>query len=211
MGQAVSGGAESTETPNSIHVSRDRLAVDPAVRTARTYLRLPPTLSFASWKRVGRQLFLISDSSAWWLGDWLVFGAENYRDRYRRAVTETGLTYGTLRNYAWVARRFEASRRHDGLSFQHHFEVASLPETEQDLWLARAAELGWSKRRLREELRSSRGAAAEQESPPAVHVEVIATRQQRELWQQAAESTRSGLAEWISRILDQAARSALKE
>ncbi len=32
---------------------------------------------------------------------------------------------------AWVARRFPVSRRRDTVSFQHHAEVAALPEPEQ--------------------------------------------------------------------------------
>ena len=41
------------------------------------------------------------------------------------------LDYQTLRNYAWVARRFAMSRRRDTLSFGHHAEVPALPEPEQ--------------------------------------------------------------------------------
>ena len=48
------------------------------------------------------------------------------------------LDYQTLRNYAWVARRFPAGRRRAGVSFAHHAEVARLPEPEQDYWLRRA-------------------------------------------------------------------------
>lgn len=187
-----------------------RLSVDPAVRTARTQLQLPSNLSFAEWQRVGKQLFLISDSSAWWLGDWLVFGEQNFPDRYRRAIAQTGLSYGTLRNYASVAHRFPVHRRHSKLSFHHHLEVASLPEAERWRWLEKAAEGGWSKSRLRAELRSSRD-RADDEAPLAFRVQVTATQQQHELWQKAAERTQHDLVGWISHALDQAASLALNE
>ena len=98
----------------------------------------------------------IADSSAWCLGDWVVFGASRYSDRYLRAIEQAGLEYQTLRNYAWVARRFESSRRREALSFQHHAEVASLPEPEQDLWLQRADAAQWSKTELRRRISAER-------------------------------------------------------
>src|SRR5262245_51189864 len=78
---------------NGAH-SNGRLSLDTAAMTTRTHLRLPGTLELADWRRIGEQIFLISDSSTWWLGDWLVFGEENYPGRYRRAISETGLDYG---------------------------------------------------------------------------------------------------------------------
>jgi hypothetical protein len=45
----------------------------------------PGNLHFDSWRRLGRQTDLITDSSAWWLGDWLVYGEKRYPDRYQRA------------------------------------------------------------------------------------------------------------------------------
>ncbi|MEV3927280.1 LmbU family transcriptional regulator [Actinomadura coerulea] len=209
MQPAVNSHVKSTETSRSDPASRDRLSIDPAVLTGRTSLRLPPKLPFAAWQRVGRQLYLISDSSAWWLGDWLVFGEENFPDRYRHVVAETGLSYGTLRNYAWVARRFEVSRRHDKLSFQHHYEVAALSETEQDLWLTMAAGQRWSKTRLRAELRATRAYDVEQSTVSTVHFRVTTTQQRQELWQKAADLSGRDLLEWISLELDESAQSVI--
>jgi len=95
-------------------------------------LHMPAELSFEDWARAGRQLSRIVDSSAWWLGDWLVFGKSNYSDCYQLAIQRAGLRYQTLRNYAWVARRVPVSRRRAKLTFQHHAEIASLPIEEQN-------------------------------------------------------------------------------
>lgn len=73
----------------------------------------------------------------------------------KAAVEQTALVYQTLRNYAWVARRFPVSRRRDSLSFGHHAETAALPEPEQDFWLRKAAEQHWSRNQLRREIRAS--------------------------------------------------------
>lgn len=121
----------------------------------RMGLRLPHQLTFEDWLGVGLKLSAVAASSAWCLGDWLAYGQQAYSGRYRQAVERTGLDYQTLRNYAWVARRFELSRRRDTLSFGHHAEVASLPGPEQDFWLRKVEQFGWSTSQLRREVRAS--------------------------------------------------------
>lgn len=121
----------------------------------RNGIQFSRQLSYEKWSSIGRQLSALGSSSAWCLGDWLVHGEIAYAGRYRDAVEQTSLDYQTLRNYAWVARRFELSRRRDRLSFGHHAEVASLPVPEQDFWLRKAQELSWSRNQLRREVRAS--------------------------------------------------------
>lgn len=143
-------------------------------------------------------------SSAWCLGDWLVYGQQIYGGRYREAVEQTGLDYQTLRNYAWVARRFGLSRRRDSLSFGHHAEVASLPEPEQDFWLRKAAEFGWSTSQLRREVRGE--ASPGEPSTDAQVIKVRLTREQSELCGQAARRQGLPLPAWAAQILDDAPR-----
>lgn len=116
----------------------------------------PQNLSERSWERIGTSLRELTNSSAWWLADWLIFGESTYgQRRYREAIERTGLDYQTLRNYAWVARRFEHHRRWDSLSFAHHAEVAPLAPPEQDYWLRKAAQQMWSRNELRRSVRAS--------------------------------------------------------
>ena len=89
------------------------------------------------------------------------YGQDKFPDRYRRAMAGTALDYQTLRNYAWVARRFAPSRRRDNLSFQHHAAVAALSGPDQDIWLVRAAEFRWSLRQLRTQLQHARQRCAD--------------------------------------------------
>ncbi len=186
-----------------------RLRVDRVALTKRTALSLPDDLPLDSWKQIGEQIHIISDASAWWIGDWLRFGRDKYPDRYKRAIGETSLEYQTLRNYAWVAGRFDVSRRRDALSFQHHLEVAALPEDQQDLWLERAERSGWSRNDLRAQLRCCRddGAAARPLPVSALHLRISQDRRQR--WQDAATRAQLDLQEWISAALDLAARNEL--
>lgn len=186
-----------------------------AVRARRTGLCLPARLSFAAWRRIGEHLLLVSDSSGWWLGDWLVYGEGRFGDRYKQAIAKTSLDYQTLRNYAWVARRFDVSRRRDTLSFQHHVEVAALPPEQQRMWLDRAETFGWSRNRLRRELRASRtlrdsATPADTATKPVVILQIGVDQEQQQRWQQAAVRVNRRLEDWVAQVIDDAANLLLE-
>jgi hypothetical protein len=185
----------------SIHPERGRLTL--------TGLKLRNDTPFDAWVAVGRRIGELSSASAWWLGDWLVFGEDRFGDRYRTAVAATSLDYQTLRNYAWVARRVDASRRRSGLSLQHHAEVAALPEADQELWLRRAERFRWSRNELRRQLagRRRRGVRSEAGEEITCRVRVPARREDR--WREAAARCDQGLAEWIVTVIDAAADEVL--
>ena len=193
-------------------VPQERLGLDNAALPRRTGLAFPDQLPFVTWKRIGRQLSLISDASAWWLADWLIYGECKYTDRYKRAIRETSLDYQTLRNYAWVARQFPLSRRRDRLSMAHHAEVAALSEAEQDLWLDRAERAGWSRNELRRRLRRER---SDPEAPelaadePFIMVRLSVTPDREERWKAAADAMNRALSDWMAQVLDQAADATL--
>ncbi|WP_260614718.1 LmbU family transcriptional regulator [Microbispora sp. KK1-11] len=186
------------------HSQQERLGLDASVRAGRLGLRLPVDLTFESWQRIGNQLCVIANSSTWWLGDWLVYGEEFFSDRYRMAIAKTSLSYKTLRNYAWVARKFPMSRRRDTLSLQHHAEVAALTEDEQEFWLTRAEKEGWSLNRLRREIQASRGCGQDADTV-TVTISVEVSSEQEERWKEAAQVASVPLPEWITATLDRAA------
>lgn len=175
-------------------------------RAMRNALYLRRGLEFDEWAEIGRRIAVITDSAAWWIGDWLAFGRRFYPGRYKAALAMTGLDYQTLRNYAWVASRFTASRRDDRLSFGHHAEVASLADDEADAWLARCAAERWSRRTLRRELRQALGRGRDHAS---VAVPLAARRDQILRWTTAAETVGASLDEWIAGALDCAAEAAI--
>ncbi|WP_158890366.1 LmbU family transcriptional regulator [Amycolatopsis anabasis] len=181
--------------------------------TKRTSLFLPPRIPLDEWSRIGRQIFVIHESSAWWLGDWLIYGQSQYPDRYKRAIAETSLDYQTLRNYAWVARRFGVSRRREALSFQHHAELASLPESEQDEWLDRAEKFRWSRNELRNRVKISKNAEQNADRKPreVLNIQMNVLPDRKERWQEAAASAEQDLLTWIVSILDDAAMATLEE
>jgi len=177
-------------------------------------LRISNDLSYEDWEKAGRQLSGIVDSSSWWLGDWLVYGKKNFSDRYVRAIRTAGLQYQTLRNYAWVARRFDLSRRRSRLSFQHHAEVASLPTEEQDWWLDRAEQASWTTKQLRTQIRAVRSEAAgtivaKERAAMIPRIEVPNRR--LVWWRKAADQSGFDFDRWVLATLDQAAAQALEE
>ncbi|WP_255948072.1 LmbU family transcriptional regulator [Streptomyces odontomachi] len=176
---------------------------------SRVGLRFSSSLTYDSWERAGVQLSRILDSSAWCLGDWLICGQENYADRYVRAIKVAGLDYQTLRNYAWVARRFELSRRREMLSFQHHAEVAALATAEQDRWLDRAEKAAWSRNELRRQLRQSRSDEQPSAKPTSLIPRLPVAQERVERWRAAARRSNDPFANWIVGILDRAAEDAL--
>jgi hypothetical protein len=179
------------------------------ILTTRVGLRIPEALTFERWQNVGSQISRIVDSSSWCLGDWLVYGQEEFSDRYLRAIEACGLDYQTLRNYAWVARKFELSRRRETLSFQHHAEVSSLPPCEQDKWLDLADEFNWSRNELRRNIRSHRQRDGKSEPPEDCLPKLSAPAERVQRWRKAAELSGDKFEQWVLRALDEAALASL--
>lgn len=119
-----------------------------------TGLELPPDLTYDEWESVGRTLQRIERSVMWWVGDWYRFGEHHYGENAAQAVgDETGYAAATVQNAAWVADRVPIFRRLKNLSWSHHQEVATLPAGEQEAWLTKATDNGWSQKEFRDELR----------------------------------------------------------
>ncbi|MET8249535.1 LmbU family transcriptional regulator [Streptomyces sp. NPDC005202] len=172
-------------------------------------LQMPAKMAYDEWERAGRQLADVLDSSCWWLGDWLVYGKDHYTDRYQRGIRAAGLSYQTLRNYAWVSRRFDLTRRRPALSFQHHAELASMPVEEQELWLDRAEQRQWTTKQLRGAIRAERQSRQPcAPTEPSRRLEVPGSRFQR--WHRAAEQLGVDFEQWVMTTLDSAAASALE-
>lgn len=180
------------------------------VRMSGIGLQIPAGLSYDEWTRAGRQLSGIVDSSAWWLGDWLVFGKNNYSDRYQLAIQSAGLRYQTLRNYAWVARRFELGRRRAGLSFKHHAEVASLPVEEQERLLDEAEREQWTAKQLRNAARKGRGTESGERALEEASSRIDVPHSKVGVWREAAGRVGVDFDHWVLTMLDRAATEVLR-
>ncbi len=177
------------------------------ILATRVGLEIPDDLHYEAWESAGLKLVRIADTSTWCLGDWLNFGVNKYIDRYRCALENVGLDYQTLRNYAWVARKFDISRRRDKLSFQHHAEVASMSFEDQDQWLDLAETNRWSRNELRRRIRGGSVTAAG--SATAVMPRMAVTQQHLERWREAAALAETSLEDWLVSTLNDAAAEVL--
>ena len=204
--QLAREGGQVTEAAEAFEEGRPDALLSPRSRAVRTGLKIKEGLPFDEWCRLGAQVGALADASAWWIGDWLVYGQRAFPGRYRKAIEVTGFGYQTLRNYAWVASQIPVYRRRDSLSFGHHAEVAALPVEDQEMWLMRALRGSWSRNELRSRLRAwGRGELAP--TPVSIALQVEDDRHER--WQAAAYADGRPLSAWITEVLDQAAARAL--
>jgi hypothetical protein len=116
----------------------------------------PGDLPVGDWIEQGRWLGAVGRASGWWIGDWIRYGNGRYGEKYGEAARLTGYDPQSLMNMAYVAGRYEPSRRREGLSFSHHAELAALSAADQELWLDRIEAGQLSVRALRFELREAR-------------------------------------------------------
>ncbi|MFD9889706.1 LmbU family transcriptional regulator [Amycolatopsis sp. NPDC059027] len=201
------GRTEPDQNRNSHHPGK--AAAGDKVLATGVGLRIPTDLSFEEWTLAGKRLSGLMDASAWWLGDWLVFGKKYYSDSYQRVIRTVGLRYQTLRNYAWVARRFEIARRRSALTFQHHAEVASLPFVEQERLLDCAEQEAWTTKQLRIAIRASRVVDSETQAPARKQSHIKVPDDHVDVWRKAADAAGTNFDHWVRETLDQAAEEAL--
>jgi len=87
-------------------------------------LKFDDGATFEEWNHVLQGFAAIDTISGFCIGDALNFGSKKFgtadKDRYTKAVAATGLSKGTLKNYAMTAARFAPDQRRVGLSVEHH-------------------------------------------------------------------------------------------
>lgn len=164
---AVSG----VVAPSAVRQATSAGSTGPPARRTRRRLALgwepPGGLNRAGWLALGVSLAEFGRVNNWWVGDWIRYGTAAWGERYVEAARITGLDPKTLRNIAYVAGRFDLSRRRDKLAWSHHAEVAALEPEQQEIWLDRAISSRLSPADLRIELRTAqRGLGSPQPTRP---------------------------------------------
>ena len=118
-------------------------------------LILPAGLSESEWMVVGQKVARIQESSAWWLADFVNYGAAAFgmRRALDLAVQATGYARSTLVVYACVGRKFPPEQRVPGLPYKRHEVVMALPEDKRQALLTEAAEIGMNAVQLADAVR----------------------------------------------------------
>jgi len=97
--------------------------------------------TYDQWASVGEFIRKSEGAIHFWLGDWFNYGEENWGEAHSQELEDKyGYDFNTLSKDKWVANKIDPERRHSGLSFRHHEEVACLPPEEQSQLLCKAEE-----------------------------------------------------------------------
>lgn len=115
----------------------------PGCKFTETTLIIDRGLSFDHWERIGLVLRRAESGIQWWIGDWMVYGEHEYKEKYAQATDandKTGINIDTLRNYQWVSEHVPPVMRITEIPWSFHQLVAALPPEDQQQWLNKAAE-----------------------------------------------------------------------
>ena len=127
-----------------------------AVVTATSLQLTDPDLPWEDYERLGTFLGQMNRACAWWIGDLILYGETFYGHSYAQIEDSIGLAAATIMNRVSVAKHIPPNRRRASLPFGVHAEVAYLEPSERDRWLDRAELGGWTRAKLREEMRAGR-------------------------------------------------------
>lgn len=113
---------------------------------------LPADVTYDQYEAIGRGFGAVTEAMQWAIGDYLVQGESVFGAEAAQASEGLGISPASRQQFARVAERIPKERRVEGLSWSHHRAVVALDPDEQDLWLARALEGGWSKQDLEDHI-----------------------------------------------------------
>ena len=182
---------------------------DPKFSITPTGIQFNEELTFDEWEALGQKITPIGKSIGFIIGDWINYGEKRWGDKYEEAIDRTGLEYGTLRNYAHVARKVDLSLRNDKLGYYVHATVAKLKsDEEKSFWLGMAEKNSLDVRRLRKSINFGRLATQEEvQGDPADrgYVTYLALLNRIRRWW-ARETQKAPVDEW-----DEERRQGLKK
>lgn len=136
---------------NEIAINSNNFTLQP------TGIEFHGNLSREEWNTLGEKLASVGKSIGFMIGDWINYGEKQWGEMYDEIQQRTGLDYGTLSNFVYVAKRVQFSLRNEKLDWSHHAVVAKVktPE-EQSKWLSIAEKEKMSVRRLRRSVAANR-------------------------------------------------------
>jgi hypothetical protein len=147
---ATKGAAGSAAMNGGGHVTPEMKGVT----YSPTGLEIDPGTDFERWAEIGYFVGSLHRSSAWFIGDWILYGEHKFGQMYAQAVNDLGLDYKTCVNTVYVCRHVPKERRRADLPFSHHAEVAGIKTAgEQRRYLKLAASNNWTKAELREAIK----------------------------------------------------------
>ena len=110
--------------------------------------------SFDEWQAHGEFLRSCNGASMWWIGDWFVWGEQEFGEEAYQAVD--GYDSETIRKAIWVSNNVTLDRRNPKLSWTHHSCIASCDAASQTKWLDAAQEHDLTQRELQASIKAGK-------------------------------------------------------
>ncbi len=129
--------------------SRGRITHIAGFRVTPVGLVAEREMSREECEDTGEGLRQFHDGLHWIIGDWMAYMERRWKVAYEEMELATGFAVKTLYNDAYVARKFEISRRRENLSIAIHAEVAATPEAWQEVLLDYVEERDLARGKLR--------------------------------------------------------------
>lgn len=116
-----------------------------------TGLSIKDGIEFAQWEAIGHELGNVNQGLLWWIGDWLNYGERTYGETYAQAMDATGKSYATVKQAAYMAKKFPPETRREGLTFSHYGVIAGMDDKQSQPLLQKAEKQEWTVSQLKEE------------------------------------------------------------
>lgn len=96
-------------------------------------------------------------ASGWWLVDLIEYGDSrlDFKDMVDAILDHEAITESTKKQYRYLGKALPHDNRVEGVPFGHHQVVAGMEPEDQQEWLERSRERGWSQGDLRKEIRAA--------------------------------------------------------
>lgn len=139
---------------------------NPRVQPLPTHLWLADNMKYSNWLAVGKNILEVRKSTHFWMGDWLVYGADRYGEKYSQGVEVIGLDPKTLVQYVYVSNAYAIEERNPKLTWRHHQSIAGMQDHEaRSEMLRHAAENNMSTRELSQFYRAYRREMGDESVP----------------------------------------------
>lgn len=123
----------------------------PNAQVTPTSLIIPPGMEYEEWDKIGHQIGRVNQGLMWWIGDWLNYGEQAFGEKYAQAMENTGKAYSTVRQAAYMARKYPPETRRDALTFSHYSIVTGLTDDLGNRLLTLAENNAWTVKQLKEQ------------------------------------------------------------
>ncbi len=149
------------------------LALETSGSLTQLGFTLPAEVTYEQYEAIGRGFGAVTEAMQWAVGDYIVQGEAVFGAESHQAIEALEISPASRSQYARVAERIPAERRVEGLTWSHHREVVALDPEQQDLWLGRAKDAGWSRQELADHLTAQKEPSGEKKTGKQILEEAL--------------------------------------